>query len=162
MDEFGCPSARYKRSPWGELPDPNDGNRPAPADRGPDYSYNHMFGENGPQWGASSVFTTALAQVQIPAETIQISETGTVDGQNRFGTYLTPWWYDHYYFDFGPGEWWRPPIAHNSSSNDGGMNCAFADGHAKFMKFMSFITVAGGTYNVKYYYWLLDKTGYTP
>lgn len=164
--EFGCASANYPRSPWGELPDPNYGNQPAPANKGPEYSMNHLFGLNGPGWGGSPT-STALAAVQAPAETIILSECGTVGGNaTRYGTYMTPWWYDHYYFDFGPLEgasaWWRPPVAHNSASNDGSMNCVFADGHVKSMKLAGFISLSNGTYTVKAYYWQLDKTGLTP
>ncbi len=159
--EFGCASARYKRSPWGELPDPNDGNRPAPADRGPEYAGNHMvLGLNGPAWAA--YMTVGMANIQVPAETIAIAECGTVDGTQRFGTYWAPYWYDHYYYDFGSAEWWRPPVAHNSSANDGGMNCVFADGHAKNMRLAGFISISGGTYTVKTYYWEQDKTGLSP
>jgi len=158
--EWGCASARYPRSPWGELPDPNGGNIPADPNRGPEYAYNHLFGLNDPAHG--SVYSTGLSGPEQPAETIMIAECGTVDGTQRFGTYWAPYWYDHYYFDFGPGEWWRPPVAHNSSANDGGMNCVFADGHAKYMRFMSFISISGGTYNVKTYYWELNKAGLTP
>ena len=99
-----------------------------------------------------------MAAVQVPAETIVISECGTVDGTQRFGTYLTPWWYDHYYFDYGPGEWWRPPTQHGT-----GMNCVFGDGHAKWMKFSQFWNTgyqAGNTANP--YYWSLDKAGLKP
>lgn len=153
LTEFGCSSATYKRSPWGEL-------RDAPANRGPEYAMNHLFGWNGPAWG--TLVVTAMAQVTVPAETIQIAECGTVDGTQRFGTYIAPWWYDHYYFDFGPGEWWRPPIAHNSSKNDGGMNVVFGDGHAKFMQHAKFISLNGTTYAVKDYYWQLDKGNLKP
>ena len=163
LTEFGCASARYKRSPWGELADPSNGNKPAPADKGPEYSMNHLFGMNGPGWG--SYVTTSLAAVQEPAQTILLSECGTVGGSARYGTYMTPWRYDHYYFDFGPLEgansWWRPPVAHNSSANDGSMNCAFADGHVKAIKLSSFIRLSNGTYNVNTYLWMLDKTGLT-
>jgi prepilin-type N-terminal cleavage/methylation domain-containing protein/prepilin-type processing-associated H-X9-DG protein len=163
--EFGCASANYPRSPWGELPDPNDGNRPAPATRGPEYSYNHMFGLNGAAWG--SYVTTSMAAPERPAETIMVTECGTVGGMDaRYGTYWTPWWYDHYYYDFGPMEgaaaWWRPPVAHNSSNNDGGVNMVFADGHAKNMRLASFISLSGGTYTVKQYYWLLVKGAEVP
>jgi len=160
MIEFGCPSARYKRSPWGDMA------RELPHDIGPRFSYNHSFGLNAPQWGASSppavsccTTPTAMAAVQAPADTIQVAECGTVgDAGNRYGTYLTPYWYDHYYFDYGPAEWWRPPSAHT-----GGMNCVFGDGHAKWMKFSQFWTAgygAGNTANP--YYWSLDKTGLKP
>jgi prepilin-type N-terminal cleavage/methylation domain-containing protein/prepilin-type processing-associated H-X9-DG protein len=163
--EFGCASANNPRSPWGELPDPNDGNRPAPANRGPEYSYNHMFGLNGAAWGA--YVTTSMAAPERPAETIMVTECGTVGGMSaRYGTYWTPWWYDHYYYDFGPMEgaaaWWRPPVAHNSSNNDGGVNMVFADGHAKNMRLASFISLSGGTYTVKQYYWLLVKGAEVP
>jgi len=154
MVEFGCPSARWKRSPWGDMA------REKPLELGPRYSYNHSFGLNAPQWGAPGCCTTsvAIAQVQLPAETINVSECGTVDGGQRFGTYLTPWWYDHYYFDYGPGEWWRPPTAHT-----GGMNCIFGDGHAKWMKFAQFWTAGNGAGNTaNSYYWSLDKTGLKP
>jgi prepilin-type N-terminal cleavage/methylation domain-containing protein/prepilin-type processing-associated H-X9-DG protein len=159
MLEFGCPSARWKRSPWGNM------TLELPLDRGPDYSYNSNFGLNAPQWGSSSPTTnsccttsTSMGAVQEPAETIIVSECGTVDGTNRYGTYLTPWWYDHYYYDYGPGEWWRPPTQHTT-----GMNTVFADGHAKWMKFAQFWTLgdtAGNTANP--YYWSLDKTGLHP
>lgn len=163
--EWGCASAHNPRSPWGELPDPNLGGKTADGSPGPDYSYNHNFG-NADGHGGSAVLTS-LASVVQPSETIMIAECGTVGGlSNRFGTYMTPWWYDHYYYDFGPLEgasaWWRPPVAHNSSNNDGSINMAFADGHAKNMKLSSFISLSGGTYNVKYYYWMLDKNGLTP
>lgn len=159
MMEFGCPSATWKRSPWGDM------TREKPLDRGPKYAYNHMFGLNAPQWGASappekSCCTTSvsMAAVMLPAETINIAEAGTVDGGNRFGTYLIPWWYDHYYFDYGAGEWWRPPTQHGT-----GMNVIFGDGHAKWVKFSQFWNTgyaAGNTANP--YYWQLDKTGLNP
>jgi len=156
MVEFGCPSARWKRSPWGDMA------RELPHDLGPRYSYNHMFGINAPQFGgmyaSAAVNSVSLAAVQMPAETIQVSECGTVDGSARYGTYLTPWWYDHYYFDYGSGEWWRPPTAHT-----GGMNCVFGDGHAKWMKFAQFWTSGYGSGNTANpYYWELDKTGLKP
>jgi len=166
--EFGCPSAHYARSPWGELPDPNDGNRPAPADRGPDYAYNHLFGMQSLGNYMGGAVLTPMAEVQQPSDTIMIAECGTVGGlAARYGTYMVPWWYDHYYYDFGPLEganaWWRPPVAHNDANNDGSINMVFADGHAKNMRLSSFITLTkGGSYNVNSYYWQLDKTGLTP
>ncbi|MCX6361510.1 MAG: prepilin-type N-terminal cleavage/methylation domain-containing protein [Armatimonadetes bacterium] len=163
--EFGCPSANYKRSPWGESNDPNDGNKPANPARGPEYSANHMvLGLNGPAWG--SLVNVGMADIQEPAQTIAISECGTVDTYTRFGTYWTPYWHTYYYFDmepfFGAATWWRPPVAHNSSRNDGGMNCVFADGHAKNMRLSSFINVSGSTYSVKTYYWEQNKAGLSP
>lgn len=165
MVEFGCPSARYKRSPWGEMPDPNDGNRPADPTRGPEYSGNHMvLGLNGPAWG--SYMTVAMADIKQPAETIAISECGTVDTYQRFGTYWTPYWHTYYYYDmepfFGADTWWRPPVAHNTRANDGGMNCVFADGHAKNMLLRSFININGTTFSVKTYYWEQDKGNLRP
>lgn len=142
--EFGCPSANYPRSPWGE-------DEPAPASKGPDYSYNHLFGINGVAW--SWYVTTVMAQVQMPASTIMVSECGRVGTGPYFGTYITPWWYDHYYIDFGPGAWWYPPIAHGQ-----GMNVAWADGHAKFVQLAMFMKGP----NVDDYYWLLDKGNLQP
>lgn len=154
MSEFGCPSARWKRSPWGDMV------RELPHDRGPDYCYNFSMGLNAPQWGGPpyAISSTSMGQVQAPAETINIAEAGTVDGTNRFGTYGCPSWYDHYYYDYGPGEWWRPPTQHTN-----GMNCVLADGHAKFFKFAQFWDANLGPGNTaKPYYWALDKTGLTP
>jgi prepilin-type N-terminal cleavage/methylation domain-containing protein/prepilin-type processing-associated H-X9-DG protein len=159
MVEFGCPSASWKRSPWGDMA------RELPLDKGPRYAYNHNFGLNAPQWGSSSpttnsccTYSTPMAKLERPAETIAIAEGGTVDGSNRFGTYLVPFWYDHYYFDFGPGEWWRPPTQHGS-----GMNVVWGDGHAKYVKFSQFWSIGGVTGNTaNQYYWALDKNGLQP
>jgi prepilin-type N-terminal cleavage/methylation domain-containing protein/prepilin-type processing-associated H-X9-DG protein len=162
LTEFGCPSAKYKRSPWGELPDPNDGNRPADPTRGPKYSYSHIFGmrSRGSYMGPDVV--TGMGQVQQPAETIMICESATVDPNNRFGTYMFPIWHPGVYIDEGPTAWWRPPVAHNSAQNDGGMNIVFADGHAKILRFRNLVSISGATVSIRYYYWVLDKTGLTP
>lgn len=69
---------------------------------------------------------------------------------------------DHYYFRLRSRRVVASPVAHNSSANDGGMNCVFADGHAKYMRFMSFISISGSTYNVKTYYWEARKGTLTP
>lgn len=88
-----------------------------------------------------------------------VSECGTVSDSPRFGTYITPWWYINYYYDYGPTAWWRLPAAHT-----GGMNVVWGDGHVKWEQFASFFSGNAANNNtiVNYYYWLLDKTGYTP
>lgn len=142
LSENGCPSARHPRSPWGELPDPNDGNRAA-TNMGPSYARNHMFGLNSLNQQMGPNTFTSLGQVQIPAETIVDAECGTVDGGSRYGTYMVPFWYINYYYDFGPSEWWRPPNAHT-----GGMNVVWSDGHAKWITFSTFVqNVSAGTVN---------------
>src|SRR5579872_5960799 len=133
MSENGCPSAHHPRSPWGELPDPNNGNQPA-TNPGPDYARNHEFGLNSLNQFMGGLVITSMAQVQVPAETIVNAECGTVDGTNRFGTYMVPFWYINYYYDFGPSQWWRPPNAHT-----GGMNVIWSEGHAKWIPFSIFV-----------------------
>jgi prepilin-type N-terminal cleavage/methylation domain-containing protein/prepilin-type processing-associated H-X9-DG protein len=156
MVEFGCPSARWTRSPWGDMA------REGSLNEGPRFSYNDVFGLNAPQWGSSSptnqsccTSPTPMAEVTAPAETIAISDCGTVGGS--YGTYMTPYWDIRYYYDFGVENWWQPARAHGD-----GVNCSFGDGHAKFMKLETLSGVnkradIGDYHGVDTYWWTLDK-----
>ncbi len=149
MVEWGCPSARWTRSPWGR---PDEG----PMDKGPRFAYNHIYGLNAPQWGSPGpISPTTMAEITVPAETIAIADCGTVGGS--YGTYMVPWWDIRYYYDFGVENWWQPARAHEN-----GVNAVFGDGHAKFMQLAILCGVGqrgdiGDYHGVDTYWWTIDK-----